>query len=117
MITNPKSTSVLTSSLWRRILCSLFLMAAVLALVGAIGSSRAIGQGRPPVSASSASKIAPWVMDHTANGQQAEFLVVLADQADISGAASLQTKAEKGRYVFNTLLSKAQNTQQPIVQL
>ena len=28
-----------------------------------------------------ANKIAPWVMEHTANGQKAEFLVVLADQA------------------------------------
>ena len=36
-----------------------------------------------------ANKIAPWVMEHTANGQQAEFFVVLADQADLSPAASL----------------------------
>ena len=34
-----------------------------------------------------ANKIAPWVMEHTANGQQAEFFVVLADQADLSPAA------------------------------
>src|ERR1700745_674119 len=53
-----------------------------------------------------ANKIAPWVMEHTANGQQAEFLVLLADQADVSGAASLPTKAEKGRYVYTTLLTK-----------
>jgi len=64
-----------------------------------------------------ANKIAPWVMEHTANGQQAEFLVVLADQADVSGAASLPTKAEKGRYVYTTLLAKAQSTQEPILQL
>src|SRR4029077_2648880 len=63
-----------------------------------------------------ANKIAPWVMEHTANGQQAEFFIVLADQADISGAASLPTKAEKGRYVYNTLLNKAQTTQEPILQ-
>ena len=63
-----------------------------------------------------ASKIAPWVMEHTANGQQAEFFVVLADQADLSQSADLQTKAEKGRYVYNTLLSKSQTTQGPILQ-
>jgi subtilisin family serine protease len=63
------------------------------------------------------SKIATWVIDHTANGQQAEFIVVLADQADLSGAASLPTKAEKGRYVYTTLLTKAQSTQEPILQL
>src|SRR5262245_45219440 len=33
-----------------------------------------------------ASKIAPWVMEHTANGREAEFFVVLADQADLSPA-------------------------------
>src|SRR5215471_16427054 len=54
-----------------------------------------------------ASKIAPWVMEHTANGQKAEFFVVLADQADLSLAASLTTKAEKGRFVYQTLQSKA----------
>jgi hypothetical protein len=36
-------------------------------------------------------------MEHTANDQQAEFFVVLVDQADLSQANSLQTKAEKGR--------------------
>ena len=45
-------------------------------------------------------KIAPWVMEHTANGQQAEFFVVLTDQADLSQAANLRTKAEKGRFVY-----------------
>ena len=61
-------------------------------------------------------KIAPWVMEHTANGQKAEFFVVLADQADLSGAANLQTKAEKGRYVYNSLLNKSQTTQGAILQ-
>ena len=63
-----------------------------------------------------ATKIAPWVMEHTANGQQAEFFVVLADQADLSGADNLQTKAEKARYVYDTLLNKSQATQEPILQ-
>ena len=61
-------------------------------------------------------KIAPWVMEHTANGQEAEFFVVLADQADLSPAASLPTKAEKGRFVYQTLQSKAQTTQDSILQ-
>jgi subtilisin family serine protease len=63
-----------------------------------------------------ANKIAPWVIEHTANGQEAEFFVVLADQADLSGAANLQTKAEKGRYVYNTLLNKSQTMQGPILR-
>ena len=55
-------------------------------------------------------------MEHTANGQQAEFFVVLADQADLSPADNFQTKAEKGRYVYDTLLNKAQTTQAPVLQ-
>ena len=63
-----------------------------------------------------ANKIAPWVMEHTANGQEAEFFVVLADHADLSPAENLTTKAEKGRFVYSTLLNKAQTTQGPILQ-
>jgi len=60
-------------------------------------------------------KIAPWVMEHTAGGDQAEFLIVLADQADLSGAEALPTKLEKGRYVRDVLWSKAQATQAPLL--
>jgi subtilisin family serine protease len=119
MITNSHRTSA--SSQWRRIFCSLFLVAAAVALVAAIASSRAVGQRveLPSLGAShpaAGQKIAPWVVEHTANGQQAEFFVVLADQADLSPAANLPTKAEKGRFVYETLLEKAQNTQEPILQ-
>ena len=72
----------------RRLICSLFIVAAAIAALGAFGSSRASSQGSPPEQAANATKIAPWVMEHTANGQQAEFLVVLADQADVGGAAA-----------------------------
>jgi len=60
-------------------------------------------------------KIAPWVMDRLASGGQAEFLIVLADQADLSGAEALPTKLEKGRYVRDALWSKAQSTQAPLL--
>src|SRR4029077_9560158 len=66
--------------------------------------------------ASQSIKIAPWVLDRTANGEKAEFLVVLADQADLSAAASLATKAAKSRYVYDALRNKSQATQQPILQ-
>ena len=76
-----------------------------------------VGQAHlQPEGVAAANKIASWVMEHTANGQQAEFFVVLADQADLGPAASLQTKAEKGRFVYSTLLNRAQTTQGPILQ-
>ena len=105
-----------TPSRLRRILCLLFFAAAAVAALGAIASSRAISQGGPPNQNATANKIAPWVMDHTANGQQAEFFVVLADQADLSGAAALPTRNEKGRYVYDALWNKSQATQGPILQ-
>ncbi|MGE0130088.1 MAG: S8 family serine peptidase [Blastocatellales bacterium] len=56
-------------------------------------------------------KLSQWVVERTANGAEVEFMVVLADQADLSLADSLETKEEKGRYVFETLLAKARETQ------
>ncbi len=61
-------------------------------------------------------KIAPWVLAYTADGAEAEFLVVLAEQADLSGAARLQTKAEKGRYVYERLWRTAQTSQAPLLK-
>ncbi len=61
-------------------------------------------------------KIAPWVIEQTAGGGQAEFLVVLADQADLHGAQGLSTKLEKGRYVRDALWNKAQSTQSPLLK-
>ena len=105
-----------------RVLSGVLLCFAGVTLLLALGKASA--QPRTPAvqtkmllgGLAAANKVAPWVMEHTANGQQAEFFVVLADQADLSGAASLATKAEKGRYVYNTLLNKAQATQGPILQ-
>src|ERR1043166_3303332 len=97
---------------WRRIFCSLLLTTAFVAGLTAISSSRATGQ----TSSAASAKIVPWVIEHTANGQRAEFIVVLADQADLSGAAMLRPKIDKGRFVRDALWNKAQVTQGPIVQ-
>jgi serine protease AprX len=110
------SNHAFTSPRSRTLFCSLFFVAAAVAALGAFGSSRTISQGGPVDQNAAATKIAPWVMEHTANGQQAEFFVVLADQADLSGAAALPTKNEKGRYVRDALWNKSQATQGPILQ-
>jgi len=94
----------------------LLVIAACSVALGAIGSSRAISQrvGGNPVNV--ANKIAPWVVAQTANGQQAEFFIVLADQVDLSGAAALRTKNEKGRFVHDALWNKSQTTQRAILR-
>src|SRR5215475_12847299 len=110
------SNRVFTWPRVRRLFCSLFIVAAAVAALGAFGSSHATDQSSLPEQSAVATKIAPWVMEHTANSQQAEFFVVLADQADLSGAAALPTKSQKGAYVYNALWSKSQGTQGPIQQ-
>jgi serine protease AprX len=60
-------------------------------------------------------KIAPWVLENTADGKTSEFLVVMNEQADLSGAARLASKGEKGHYVYETLYRKALQTQQPLL--
>src|SRR5438045_4885183 len=96
----------------RVLLGVLLCFAAIMVVLFALGKASA----QPRTAPAPESKIASWVMEHTANGQQAEFFIELADQADLSGAANLPTKAEKGRFVYETLLKKAQTTQQPILQ-
>ncbi len=100
----------------RHIIGILFFAAAVAAVLGAVASSRAVNQPNSPAQIAALRKIAPWVTQHTAGGKQAEFMIVLADQADLSGAEALSTKSEKGRFVRDVLWNKSQTTQGPILQ-
>jgi subtilisin family serine protease len=97
----------------RRTLCLLLFAAAVAATLAAVASSRAVSG---PEQAAALRKIAPGVTQNTADGKQAEFMVILADQADLSGAAVLKTKKEKGRFVRDTLWNKKQATQGPLLK-
>ncbi len=103
---------------YRRVFSSLLVVAACVTILGAIVSSRQPALAAPGggTGSSQSGKIAPWVMQQTSNGQQSEFFVVLTDQADLGAAAALQTKAEKGRFVYSALLNKAQTTQGPLLQ-
>src|SRR5437870_9051515 len=89
-------------------LCSIGMLLALL--------SFAAPPPRVPNGSAAVGKIAPWVLERTANGKQAEFLVLLVDQADLKGAQALKTKEEKGRQVRDTLWKKAQATQGPILK-
>lgn len=62
-------------------------------------------------------KIAARLVSDTARGQFAEALIVLARQADLSPAASLQSKAAKGSFVVGALRTVAARTQAPILRL
>jgi len=64
-----------------------------------------------------AAKISPLVSSQLATGSGTEALIVLTEQADLSGAANLPTKLEKGQYVYNTLRTFAERSQAPIRKL
>jgi serine protease AprX len=50
-----------------------------------------------------------------AAGGSAEFFVYLDEQADLSGAQSLDTKQEKGRYTYERLRAVAARSQAPVI--
>jgi uncharacterized repeat protein (TIGR01451 family) len=88
---------------------------ARLALLWALLASTLAGRpasGQPAPSWQS--KVDEWVLQ-TAEAGQTEFLVMLREQADLSGAARLPTKAEKGAYVFRQLTQTAERTQKPLL--
>ena len=69
MTTKRPPNSSFTPSRWRRVFSSLLVLAAFIAVLGAIASWRqpaiaALGDG---TGAFQSSKIAPWVLEHTAN--------------------------------------------------
>jgi len=59
-------------------------------------------------------KIHPWVIENTRAGAQAEYFVVLKQQADLSAAEQLKSKLSKGQFVYQTLFKTAQQSQKAI---
>jgi serine protease AprX len=60
-------------------------------------------------------KIAPWILDRTADGKPAEFLIVLGGAADLSGARAARDPRTRRALVRNALLDRATAAQAPIV--
>ena len=91
---------------------------AALALLFVLLGTLAPPTGRAPAAAAApaaSGKVSPWVSARTAAGEEAEFLVVLAEQADLSAAASTTTLAARRRLVYETLWQTAQKTQAPLL--
>jgi subtilisin family serine protease len=76
-----------------------------------------LGVAVPSLSAQASgavAKIEPHLASSIASGGSGEALIVLSEQADLSGAANLPTKLEKGQYVYTALRTVAERTQAPI---
>src|SRR4029078_1621890 len=99
----------------RALLCVSLLITAGITVISATGIGQRESRNASGI-ASQSNKIVPWVFQHTAYGQRAEFIVVLTDQADLRGAAVLMTKTEKGSFVYESLRDKSKATQTPILQ-
>ena len=74
-----------------------------------------LGAARATATAAWAAKTDPALLAATADGATAEFLVVLGAQADLSGAARLSDKLDRGRAVYEALTAVATRTQSILV--
>jgi len=59
-------------------------------------------------------KVEALVLQQIAEKGQTDYFLWLAEKADVSGAALLQTKAEKGQFVYDALRSTALRTQKDL---
>lgn len=57
----------------------------------------------------------PWVLQTAEENGQTEFLVFLSEQANLSAAADLSTKIEKGTFVYEQLSETAARTQPAVI--
>ena len=64
--------------------------------------------------AAALAKIEPHLASIIAFGGNSEALIILSEQADLSGARNLSTKLEKGIYVYNALRVVAERSQAPL---
>jgi serine protease AprX len=72
------------------------------------------GTPTPATAAPWESKVDAWVLE-TADQGPTEFLVMLNQQADLSLAAGLATKAERGQFVYQVLSETARRSQPPVI--
>lgn len=74
--------------------------------------------GEDPVQAGETqwmAKVDPWVLERVLASEKAEVLLMLKEQAELSAAAGLNTKEEKGAHVFLELTRTAERTQKPLL--
>ena len=91
-----------------RLLRNIIIASILAALLTGAGASTA-----PPTDWQS--RVDPWVLSSAGAGET-EFLIFLEQQAELSWAADLLTKEEKGRFVFQALTKVADQTQGDLIR-
>src|SRR5262245_19715353 len=61
-------------------------------------------------------RVDPRIFAEKVAGEQASFLVVMQDQADLSAAAAIPDRVERRRFVYETLRARAEASQAPLRQ-
>ena len=84
-------------------------MLAGLILAGSLFLSRARAR------AAWQQKVDPWVLETSTEQPDVEFIIVLEEQADLSGVDLLSSKLEKGTYVYEELTAVAMRSQPPVL--
>ncbi len=98
-----------SKSSWRLAPLMILLGLMILVLPG-VSMARPIGEesNRPE------DKIEPLVLEQLNSESETDFFVWMTEKADLSQAAALKTKTEKGEFVFNTLRETAERTQKDV---
>src|SRR5438270_377311 len=89
-------------------------LAICVALLGGSGRASAGVPAAQAVPGSPLGKVEQRVLDDTANGRSTQFMVLLAQQADLSAAYGMRDQDARGWYVYNTLRDYANATQAPL---
>ena len=92
---------------WRKLFSLIGLLALLFAAVPLSVVASPVPQGV-------LDKIEPLVLQELAAGSQTDYFVWMAEKADLSPAYALQTKLEKGHFVYETLKATAERTQKDL---
>lgn len=84
---------------------------ALALLAGAAGSGSASTGGPIAGAGDPIAKIEPALLDRLSSEGRATFWVVLADRADLAPASLFETRADRGRFVFDALRAVAERSQ------
>jgi len=93
----------------RRARSATFFCAVFFMLLATLSASDAAQPDTAPTA-----KIAPALATAIADGSSSEALLVLSEQADLSGADNLPDRVQKARYVYSVLRTVAERSQAPI---
>ena len=99
--------------LWYLAFILLFSAGSVCVAAAAAGTTST----KATITTSAGEKVEPVVFETLAREGKADFIVWMADKADLRNAVNLSSREEKGRFVFQSLRGKAERAQRDLVSM